>query len=156
MSIGITAKNAEEVRKGLFLLLSNTFVVYVQTQGVHWDLVGPEFYSLHILTEKQYSELAEAIDEIAERIRALGFPVKGDAPTFLKTATIPTKVKAKNQKEHLTHLLAAHEKISIQARKLGTTAEKANDHGTVDLIGRRLLDHEKYAWMLRSHLQTVA
>lgn len=152
MDIGIDAKQRENLRKGLFELLSNTFVIYVQTQGVHWDLVGPEFYSLHILTEKQYGELAEAVDEIAERIRALGFHVEGGVAAFLKGATIATEVSAKKRAEHLTHLLSAHEAIIRHARKLGSSAEEASDHGTVDLIGRRLLDHEKYAWMLRSEL----
>lgn len=152
MNIGIETKHSEAIRRGLFTLLSNTFVVYVQTQGVHWDLVGAEFYSLHTLTEKQYGELAEAIDEIAERIRALGFFVEGGVAAFLKGATIPTEVLAKKRGEHLSHLLSAHEAIAREARGLGSLAEEARDHGTVDLIGRRLLDHEKYAWMLRAEL----
>jgi starvation-inducible DNA-binding protein len=152
MNIGMNDKSRQEVGDALARLLADTYGIYLKTQNFHWNLSGSEFYSLHILFEKQYQELAEAIDEIAERIRALGFYVDASFTGFLKLASIKDSEQIIPIREMLVYLLQGHEIIIRELRQLSSLAEKQNDPATVDLCGRRLNVHEKFAWMLRSQL----
>lgn len=152
MDTGMTQENRQHVADGLTRLLADTYAVYLRTQNFHWNLTGPDFYFLHILFEKHYEELAGALDEIAERIRALGFYVDASFEAFQKLNSLENVDKVMSAQEMLKHLLKGHEQLIRESRLLSGKAEKANDPATVDLMGRRLNVHEKFAWMLRSHL----
>lgn len=138
----------------LCTLLANTYTLYLKTQNFHWNVTGENFYSLHLLFEKQYEDLAEAIDVIAERIRALGFPTPASFSEFNRRSFI---------KEAGTQLLAAtkmiqqlksdHDAIAASIRDLCAQAEEAEDAASADLVTQRLQEHEKAAWMLGSMLE---
>jgi starvation-inducible DNA-binding protein len=152
MQTGMNDKNRKSVSEGLTGLLADTYAVYLKTQNFHWNIAGTEFYSLHVLLEKQYTEMAEAIDEIAERIRALGFHAPGSFSSFKKLTSIPEEEKVPSAKTMIQKLIQGHEILVQHARKLAQVAEKEQDPATVDLMGRRLNAHEKFLWMLRSQL----
>ncbi len=152
MDMGMTQENRKHVADGLACLLADTYAIYLRTQNFHWNLTGPDFYFLHILFEKQYEELAGALDEIAERIRALGFYVDASFGAFQKLSTLESVDQLMPTQEMLKNLLKGHEQVIRESRLLSGKAEKANDPATVDLMGRRLNVHEKFVWMLRSHL----
>lgn len=152
LNTGMTKEDRAAMSAGLSKLLADTYILYIKTQNFHWNIHGTEFYALHILTEKQYEELAGASDEIAERIRALGFFVDGTAAGFLKLTSIEEDEKVHTKQVYLEKLLEAHEIVIRDLRALGELAEKHGDFGTADLVGRRLGEHEKAAWMLRSQL----
>lgn len=152
MQIGLSEKNRQEISLGLARLHADTYAIYLKTQNFHWNLTGPEFYSLHVLFEKQYEEMAGAIDEIAERIRALGFYVDGSFAAFKRVTGVKEEDKVLSIKEMLVSLIEAHEVLICHGRKVAEIADQEKDFATVDLIGRRLGSHEKFAWMLRSQL----
>jgi starvation-inducible DNA-binding protein len=152
METGMTNEERAAISGGLAKLLADTYVLYVKTQNFHWNIHGPEFYALHLLSEKQYEEMADAVDEIAERIRALGFFVDASMGAFLKLSSIVEEKQVQSKIKFIEELIAGHETILREVRKLANQAEKHNDPGTVDLLGRRVLFHEKAAWMLRSQL----
>lgn len=152
MDTGMSEKNRQIISESLAKLLAETYAMYLKTQNFHWNVTGPEFFSLHILFEKQYGEMAEAIDEIAERIRALGFYVEGSFSAFKKNCSIHEEDKLMNAREMIQHLIQGHEAVIRRARNLSDLAENEHDPGTVDLMGRRLNAHEKFAWMLRSQI----
>lgn len=147
---GMTEKNRQAVSDSLAKLLAMNYAVYLKTQNYHWNVTGAEFYSLHILFEKQYEELAEANDEIAERIRALGFYVDASFSGFKNLSGIPEDDKVLSWRDMVKHLVDSHEAVMRHLRHLVDLAERENDQGTVDLGAKRLRDHEKSAWMLRS------
>jgi len=150
INAGISDQTRQLICDGLAVFLANTYALYLKTQNFHWNVTGPEFYSLHILFEKQYQDLAEAVDEIAERIRALGFYVDATFQGFKKMATIGQEDKVLNSREMLVSLIEGHENLIRHVRKIGEVCDKENDFATVDMIGRRLGAHEKMAWFLRS------
>ena len=113
---------------------------------------GPEFFSLHLLFEKQYEELAEAVDEIAERIRALGFYVDACFSSFREATSIKDENKVLNTREMLTSLVEGHEAMIRNARKVAEIGDKDGDFASVDMLGRHLGAHEKMVWMLRSQI----
>ncbi len=152
MDTGMSQENRQHIADELMRLLADTYAIYLRTQNFHWNLSGVEFYSLHILFEKQYEELAEALDEIAERVRALGFYVDASFSAFQRLSAIKDIDKLMSIQEMVSNLLNGHEKIIREMRVLSAKAEKGNDPATVDLMGRRLNVHEKFAWMLRSQL----
>ena len=152
LNTGMTKEQRSSVSGALSKFLADTYLVYLKTQNFHWNITGPEFYSLHILTEKQYEEMADAVDEIAEKIRALGFFVEGTMDAFKKLTSIEESPNLHPKLELLKDLLLAHEVIIRGARTLSKLAEKHEDPGTVDLMARRLNFHEKACWMLRSQL----
>lgn len=145
----LTIMGRKKVAEGLFSLLADTYAVYLQTQNCHWNLQGSYFYSLHKLLESQYEELAEAIDEIAERIRALGFFIDASFVGFQKKISI---AEGDDPKKKIPVLIQGHESIVSFARTLSQVAEKEGDFATVDLMGRRLNVHEKFVWMLKSQI----
>jgi starvation-inducible DNA-binding protein len=154
-NIGISEQNRIKISEGLFGVLSDTYALYLKTQNFHWNVRGPEFYSLHLLFEKHYQEMAEAIDEIAERIRALGFLVEASFSAFQKTTAIKEGEKNLNSKEMLVSLILAHEVLIRNARKVAELSDEGGDFATVDMLGRRLGAHEQMAWFLRSQLGLV-
>jgi len=152
MDTGLPEFSRQEIAEGLNRLLADTYTLYLKTQNFHWNLKGIDFFSLHILFEKQYTEMAEAIDEIAERIRALGMVAIGSFEAFKRNSGIKSEDKELNIREMLMSLIEGHEVLVRRARKVAEFADKGDDFATVDMIGRRIGAHEKAAWMLRSSL----
>ena len=147
---GIDAGDAKQLSDGLSRSLAETYVLYLKTQGCHWNVVGPLFYGLHKLTEEQYQDLAKATDAIAERIRALGHPAPASFSEFLKLSAVDEMTGRRNAQDMVTTLIADHETVARTFRDLVALAEKANDVVTADLLTDRIHVHEKAAWMLRS------
>lgn len=138
--------------KELEHLLADTYAVYLKTQNFHWNVKGPQFFSLHLLLEKQYTEMAEAVDEIAERVQALGSYVCGSFSDFQKLTCIKDAKSKQTAKQMLQQLVKDHQILIKCAQSIAKKAEVANDFATGDLMARRLGAHEKFCWMLRSHL----
>lgn len=151
---GIDAGDAKQLADGLSRSLAGTYVLYVKTQGFHWNVVGPLFYGLHKLTEEQYQGLAEAADEIAERIRALGHPAPAGLSEFLKLSAVDDMTGRPSAEDMVATLITDHETVARTFRDLVGIAEKANDVVTADLLTNRIHAHEKAAWMLRSIAST--
>jgi len=152
LDTGMNKDQRGVVAGGLSKLLADTYILYLKTQNSHWNVIGPEFYSLHLLFQSQYEEMAEAVDEIAERIRALGFFIEGTSEAFSKLTTVHEDERVLAKHEMIEQLVKAHDVVIKEARKLSDLAEAQKDPATVDLMGRRLNVHEKAAWMLRSQL----
>jgi starvation-inducible DNA-binding protein len=133
-------------------LLADTYTLYLKTQGFHWNVVGPRFYELHKLFEEQYGELAEANDEIAERIRALGAPAPGSYGAFKPLAAIAEEPGAPAAEEMIRQLLTDNRRAVRTARAVVEAAEAGSDVGSADLATQRIRAHEKAAWMLESLL----
>ena len=152
INMGISENTRKVISDGLAVFLANTYAIYLKTQNFHWNVTGPEFYSLHILFEKQYEELAGEVDEIAERIRALGFYVDGTFSGFKRLSTTTQEDKVLSSKEMLLSLIEGHENLIRHVRKVAEVADQEKDFATVDMIGRRLGGHEKMAWFLRSQI----
>lgn len=150
LKTGLDEEDRAQLRKGILQVLADTYILYVKTQGFHWNVVGPLFYSLHKLSEEQYRELAEAIDEIAERVRALGYPVPTGLRQFASHGSIKEEEGIPTGEEMIAQLINNHEAISRSLRETITFADDANDQATVDLLTQRLQSHEKALWMLRS------
>ena len=151
--LGLTKQALKEVEKGLGDLLANTYALYLKTQNFHWNLKGSDFFSLHLLFEKQYDELAEAVDEIAERIQSIGFHVDGSFSGFKKRSSIKEPGKGLTEKKMIQELLEGHEAISREMRPLIPQFQGVYDEASADLLIKRLGIHEKAAWLLRSHLE---
>jgi starvation-inducible DNA-binding protein len=147
---GIDAGDARQLAEGLSRSLATTYVLYVKTQGFHWNVVGPLFYGLHKLTEEQYKDLAEAADEMAERIRALGHPAPASYAEFLKLSPIDETSKPMSAEDMVGILISDHETAARTFRDLVAIDDKAQDVVTADLLTDRIQTHEEAAWMLRS------
>ena len=146
------AKDGREVAKGLSHVLADTYTLYLKTHNYHWNVTGPMFHTLHLLFEEQYRELWEAGDEIAERIRALGFPAPGSYREFSKLTYLQEAEGVPTAVEMIRHLVRDHETAVRTARWASSVARSAVDAPTEDLLTQRLAAHEKAAWMLRSLL----
>jgi starvation-inducible DNA-binding protein len=133
-------------------LLADTYTLYLKTHGYHWNVVGPHFRSLHLMFEEQYTELAGAVDEIAERIRTLGPLAPGSYREMAVLASVSDEEGAPGAMEMVRRLIAAHEAVVRTARGVVDVAEKVNDPATLDLATRRIAVHEKALWMLRATL----
>lgn len=149
---GLSEKGRQRISDGLSVLLADSYALYLKTQNFHWNITGSEFYSLHLLFEKHYEEMAEALDEIAERIRALGFYIDASFTGFKNLTAISEEHRVRTAKEMIQELLKCHEIVVRQVRNLAEIAEQENDTATGDLLGRRLNFHEKASWMLRSQI----
>lgn len=151
-NFGIEKIKCEEIAKGLYKLLEQTYDLYTKTQNFHWNVTGREFLSLHQLFESQYNDLSEAVDTVAERIRTLGFSVTG---TYFHTNT-PTKLKRdepiKSTSDMVLELMKGHEGIARSARLLCMKSGEASDFASENLLADRIQVHEKSAWILRSIL----
>jgi starvation-inducible DNA-binding protein len=151
-NIGLNEQNRSAISDGLSRLLAEVYTLYLKAQNFHWNVMGTEFYPLHLLFEKQYEEMAEEVDEIAERIRALGFFVDASFPAFSELSTIKSEEKVLHAKEMLISLLQGHETYIREARRVAEIADRELDFATVDMLGRRMGAHEKMAWFLRSQI----
>lgn len=147
---GLDEKSRSDVANALCRILADTYTLYLKTQGFHWNVVGPLFYSLHQLTEEQYKDLAEAVDELAERIRALGYPAPASFGEFSALRSLEDVTGMPTGEEMIGQLVADHEKIAREMRNAATTAAQAEDDVTNDLLTDRLRAHEKAVWMLRA------
>lgn len=152
IDIGITAADREKIVKGLSALLADSYTLYLMTHNFHWNVTGPQFNSLHNMFMLQYTEQWNALDLIAERIRALGHPAPGTYKQFVKLASIKEVEDVPKATDMVRHLVAAQEATARTARSLFPVVEAANDQPTADLLTQRLEVHEKTAWMLRSVL----
>ena len=156
IDIGISAGDRRKVADGLSHFLSDAFTLYLKTHNFHWNVTGPMFNALHVMFEGQYTEQWNALDEIAERTRALGFNAPGSYAEFIRLSSIPEEpglTDAADWREMVRQLVVGNEAVCRTARKVLATADKAGDDPTVDLMTQRLNIHEKNAWMLRSLLQ---
>ena len=154
IDIGINEKQRKAIALGLSHFLADSYTLYLKTHNYHWNVTGPHFASLHVMFEGQYTELALAVDEIAERIRALGIKAPGSYKEFSKLTKInEADSKDITAKEMVQDLVKGHEAVVKTAREVFSLAEDANDQPTVDLLTRRMDLHEKSAWMLRSFLE---
>jgi starvation-inducible DNA-binding protein len=153
IDIGIKAREREKIAKGLSALLADSYTLYLMTHNFHWNVTGPQFNSLHLMFMGQYTEQWNALDIIAERIRALGHPAPGTYGQFVKLASIREVDGVPSANDMIRHLVAAQEATARTARKLFKVVEAANDQPTADVLTQRLDVHEKTAWMLRSLLE---
>jgi len=153
MDIGIDAKQREDIAKGLSALLADSYTLYLMTHNFHWNVTGPQFNSLHLMFMGQYTEQWNALDIIAERIRALGFPAPGTYKEYVKLASIKEVDGVPKSTDMIRHLVSAQEATARTARKLFPVVEAANDQPTADVLTQRIDIHEKTAWMLRSLLE---
>ena len=152
IDIGISKKDRAEIVEGLSRLLADTYTLYLKTHNFHWNVTGPMFQTLHLMFETQYTELALAVDLVAERIRALGFPAPGSYSAYAKLSSIKEANGQPKAEEMIRQLVEGQEAVARTARKVFPTAEKASDEPTADLLTQRMQVHEKNAWMLRSLL----
>ncbi len=153
IDIGINEKDRAEIAKGLSKLLADTYSLYLKTHNYHWNVTGPMFQTLHLMFETQYNELALAVDLVAERIRALGFPAPGTYSEFARLSSIRETSGAPKAEEMIQLLVEGQEAIVRTARSVFPVTEKASDEATADLLTQRIQLHEKTAWMLRSLLE---
>lgn len=153
INIGIEENVRNDIADGVSRVLADSYALYLKTHNFHWNVTGPMFNSLHNMFEEQYTELATAIDEIAERIRALGARAPGSFSEYEKLTSIPEESGAPEAEEMIRQLVTDHEIVARTAREVFTTADEAHDEPTADLLTERMQLHEKTAWMLRSMLQ---
>jgi starvation-inducible DNA-binding protein len=153
MDIGITTADRKKIAEGLSALLADSYTLYLMTHNFHWNVTGPQFNSLHNMFMAQYTEQWNALDIIAERIRALGFPAPGTYKEFVKLASIKEVEGVPKATDMIRHLVAAQEATARTARKLFPVVDEANDQPTADVLTQRIDIHEKTAWMLRSLLE---
>jgi starvation-inducible DNA-binding protein len=154
IDIGISEADRRKIAGGLGRLLADTYTLYLKTHNFHWNVTGPMFQTLHVMFEEQYTELWQATDLVAERIRALGHPAPGTFREFLASASIAEPEGIPSATDMIRELVAGHEAVARTARAVLPAADKANDQPTVDLLTQRLQIHEKNAWMLRSLLDS--
>jgi starvation-inducible DNA-binding protein len=152
VEIGIKEESRKEIADGLSRLLADTYTLYLKTHNFHWNVTGPLFEVLHLTFEKQYKELAEAVDAIAERIRALGLRAPATYKEFSILTSINEEEGVPSAEEMIHSLVEGHEKVIQIARTVFAIANDANDQATVEFVTGRLRIHEKTAWMLRSSL----
>ncbi|HYH22274.1 MAG TPA: Dps family protein [Azospirillum sp.] len=153
IDIGIAENDRKAIAEGLNRVLADTFALYVKTHGFHWNVTGPMFNTLHTMFMTQYTELWNSLDEIAERIRALGYPAPASFAQFAKLTSISEETSVPRAEDMIRQLVEGHETVARTARQVFPTAEQANDQPTADLLTQRLQIHEKTAWMLRSLLE---
>lgn len=153
IDIGIDEGARAELAEGLSRLLADSYTLYLKTHNFHWNVTGPMFQTLHLMFETQYTELALAVDLIAERIRSLGHYAPGSYVAFRKLSSIEDAEEVPNAKDMIRQLVAGNEAVIRTARAVVGLAEKASDQATADLGTQRLQLHEKTAWMLRSLLE---
>jgi starvation-inducible DNA-binding protein len=153
IKIGMRESDRIAIADGLSGLLADTYTLYLKTHNFHWNVKGPMFNSLHLMFEAQYMELALAVDEIAERIRALGLPAPGSYREFAALTMLAEAKGGEKAMDMVQTLAADHEAISTRARGIFAVIESANDQPSADLLTRRMELHEKTAWMLRSTLE---
>lgn len=155
MDIGISEKDREKIAEGLSRLLADSYTLYLKTHNFHWNVTGPMFNTLHLMFMTQYTEQWNALDLIAERIRALGHFAPGSYASYARLSSIPEESGVPTAQEMVQQLVDAQEAVARTARSLFPLVDKASDQPTADLLTQRLQVHEKTAWMLRSLLEPV-
>ncbi len=150
IDIGITTADRQAIAGGLARLLADTYTLYLKTHNFHWNVTGPMFNTLHVMFEQQYTELAMAVDEIAERIRALGVAAPGSYAQFADLTSIAEETGVPSAEAMIAQLVTDQETVVRTAREVFPLADGANDEPTADLLTQRMQVHEKTAWMLRS------
>ena len=154
INIGISEKDRAAIAQGLSRLLADTYTLYLTTHNFHWNVTGPMFNTLHTMFMTQYTELWNAVDPVAERIRSLGHFAPGSYAQFSKLASVPdVPVTPPKALEMVRILVQGHEAVARTARELFPMADKASDEPTADLLTQRMTVHEQTAWMLRSLLE---
>jgi len=157
IDIGIDEAQRKQVADGLAAFLADAYTLYLKTHSFHWNVTGPMFNTLHTMFETQYTEQWTALDEIAERIRALGFKAPGTYAEFVRLSSIKEEPAAGGDGPEWQHmvrqLVLGNEAVCRTARRVLSQADEASDDPSVDLMTQRLQIHEKYAWMLRSLLE---
>jgi starvation-inducible DNA-binding protein len=154
INTGIEEKDREAIAEGLSRVLADTYLLYLKTHNFHWNVEGPMFQTLHTMFMAQYTEAWNAIDSVAERIRALGYYAPGTYKEYLRLGSIRETDGVPKAEEMLRLLIEAQEAVVRTARSVLPVAEKANDQPTLDVLTQRMDIHEKNAWMLRSLLKT--
>ena len=152
LNIGISAEDRQQIAGGLSKLLADSYSLYLKTHNYHWNVEGPLFNTLHLMFEQHYTELATAVDEIAERIRALGVKAPGSYTAFGHLTSIEEATGNESAEEMIRQLVIGQETVARTAREAIKAAEAASDEPTADLLTQRMQIHEKNAWMLRSML----
>ena len=152
INLGIAAQDREHIAAGLSKLLADSYTLYLKTHNFHWNVEGPLFNTLHLMFEEHYTELATAVDEIAERIRALGVRAPGSYREFAELTSIEEAAGNESAEEMIRQLVVGQETVVRTARDAFPAADEANDEPTADLLTQRMQIHEKNAWMLRSML----
>ena len=152
IDIGIAEGQRKDIADGLSRLLADTYTLYLKTHNYHWNVTGPMFQTLHTMFETQYNELALAVDEIAERIRALGMPAPGSDKAYAELSSIAEEDGVPIATDMIANLVKGHEAVVRTARSVFPAADDANDEPTADLLTQRMQVSEKAAWMLRSLL----
>ncbi len=150
INIGIATEDRKEIGEGLSRLLADSYTLYLQTHNFHWNVKGPRFHDLHVMFEEHYTELAIAVDEIAERILALGVAAPGTYKAFEALTSIETVEGVPSAEEMIEVLRNSHETVVRTCRIVLKQAQDADDESTASLVGDRMRVHEKTAWMLRS------
>ena len=152
INIGIDDADRKAIADGLSRLLADSYTLYLKTHNYHWNVEGPLFNTLHLMFEQHYTELATAIDEIAERIRALGVKAPGSYSAFTELASVSEASGNETAEEMIRQLVIGQETVARTAREAIATTDAASDEPTADLLTQRMQIHEKNAWMLRSML----
>lgn len=156
LDIGLERSDRKKLAELLGTALANTYVLYAKVQGFHWNVTGPMFYGVHKSTEEQYEDLADSIDEIAERIRAIGFKAPTSLARFLKDADIVEEPSNPAAPEMIRMLVDDHEAVAKSLREVVEEADKLEDVFTADLLTARIGKHEQYAWMMRAMIEKTA
>lgn len=154
IDIGISADDRAAIADGLARLLADSYTLYLKTHNYHWNVTGPQFSTLHTLFETHYTELALAVDQIAERIRALGVRAPGSYREFSRLSSIEEDTDSPDATAMIERLVAGQEAVVRTAREVFPVVERAGDEPSADLLTQRMQIHEKNAWMLRSLLET--
>ncbi|MBY0430059.1 MAG: DNA starvation/stationary phase protection protein [Rhodospirillales bacterium] len=152
MDIGISPEARRAIGEGLSRLLADSYTLYLKTHNYHWNVTGPMFNTLHLMFEQQYTELALAVDLVAERIRALGFPAPGSYKQFAALTSLQEETEVPNAEAMIRQLVKDQEAVVRTARSIFPLVDEAHDEPTADLLTQRMQVHEKTAWMLRSLL----
>ncbi len=150
MNTGLNDNKRQELAKKVGVVLADTYMLFIKTQGVHWNVAGPAFHALHHLTEEQYEDQYEAIDDLAERIRALGEKAPASYTTYGEISTIKDRDEPQTAADMVTMLVEDNEEIVRKLRDLIGEAEEMNDWATHDMLTERIVKHEEAIWMLRA------
>lgn len=153
INLGIDEATRKDIAAGLSRLLADTYTLYLQTHNFHWNVTGPMFSTLHLMFETQYTELALAVDLVAERIRSLGFPAPATYSEYAKLSSIKETAGVPKAEEMIKLLVEGQEAVVRTARSIFPVVDEAHDEPTADLLTQRMQLHEKNAWMLRSLLE---
>lgn len=150
IDIGISENDRVSIAEGLKRLLADSYTLYLQTHNFHWNVTGPQFRELHLMFEEHYTELAIAVDDIAERIRTLGVAAPGTYKSFAQLSSIEEVEGVPDSQEMVGLLIKAHEQVIKTSRAALKLAQAGDDESTAALVSDRMRIHEKTAWMLRA------